>query len=178
MPDAGALSTMSRRTELAAPPVAQVAQSVQRLAHLLTRARAQLLDKARHDVEWSAHVLMYTLAAQGPMRSAALAEAVQADPSRISRQVAVLVRDGFVLRQADPIDGRACVLTVTAKARAALAEHARVRDRHFAQMLANWNEQDCARFAELLERFTVDLETHERAQGERGWAGHPTAQRC
>lgn len=174
MPDRTMTSTVSRETVHDEPRVARVAQSVQRLAHVLTRSRAQLLDKARHDVEWSAHVLIHTLASQGPMRSTALAQAVQADPSRISRQVAVLVRDGFVLRQADPVDGRACVLIATAKARQAVAEHARVRDQHFAQMLVTWSEQDCARFAELLDRFTVDLETYKRGLGEPGWVARPT----
>lgn len=108
------------------------------------------------------------------MRSAALAAAVQTDPSRISRQVAVLVRDGFVLRQTDPVDGRACLLTATAKARQAVAEHARVRDQHFARMLASWSAQDCARFAELLDRFTVDLQAYRRGLGARGLVAPPT----
>lgn len=173
MPGGTAMSTTEREPVLD-EWVAPVARSVQGLAHVLSRSRAQLLDKARHDVEWSAHVLIHTLVSQGPMRSTALADAVQADPSRISRQVAVLVRDGFVMREPDPVDGRACVLTATAKARQAVAGHARIRDRHFARMLADWSEQDCARFAELLDRFTVDLEAYKHGLGERGWAGKPT----
>lgn len=42
----------------------RLAESVQRLAHVLNRARARMLDKARHDVEWSAQVLMHTLVSQ------------------------------------------------------------------------------------------------------------------
>ncbi len=168
MPVGTATSTVSRATVPDERQIAQVAQSVQRLAHVLNRSHAQMLDKARHDVEWSAHVVIHTLVSQGPMRSGALAEVVQADRSRISRQVAALVRDGFLVREADPVDRRACVLIPTAKARQAVAEHAQVRDQHFAAMLASWDEQDCARFAELLERFTVDLEAYKR-----GWADKP-----
>ena len=46
----------------------------------------------------------------GRQRASALAELVGADPSTVSRQVASLVKAGFVDREADPDDGRACLL--------------------------------------------------------------------
>ena len=69
---------------------------------------------------------------EGPMRAGALAECLQSDPSTVSRQVAALVKDGLLERRADPADGRASLLVLTAKADAVLAEHDRIRLDYFA----------------------------------------------
>ena len=50
---------------------------------------------------------------EGPHRSNALAEAVHSDPSTVSRQIAALVKVGYVERRPDPADGRACLLAAT-----------------------------------------------------------------
>src|SRR6478736_5710334 len=57
--------------------------------------------------------LLIKLVRRGPCRASALAELVGADPSTVSRQVASLVKAGLVRRQADPDDGRACLLVPT-----------------------------------------------------------------
>jgi DNA-binding MarR family transcriptional regulator len=142
----------------AAPPeVVQVADEFIRLMRSFTRMKQQFLAAAEHDVEWSSHMVLRCLAVEGPMRSSALAERMESDPSTVSRQVAALVRDGLVERRADPVDGRATLLVPTERAEAVLADHNAQRNRHFARMLADWDEQDLKRFAELLERFTHDF---------------------
>src|SRR3954453_9400041 len=111
--------------------ISQLADNSARLMHLFARARAQLLAKARQDVDWAAQLLISTLVGQGPMRAKELAEQVQLDPSTVSRQVAQLVRDGFVERLADAHDGRASLLRPTAKAQRAVIERKQIRDEHF-----------------------------------------------
>ena len=64
-------------------------------------------------VDRSTIFLLKALAMHGPRRSSELAAAVHSDPSTVSRQVAALVRDGLIERQADPEDGRASVLVPT-----------------------------------------------------------------
>src|SRR5215212_4088788 len=58
--------------------------------------------KAQHTAEGgrdlAALVLLFPLQRLGPLRQSALAEAVHADPSTISRHVALLVDRGLVLR--------------------------------------------------------------------------------
>lgn len=139
--------------------VAAVADTFVRLMRSFGRARAKLLAAAAHDVEWSAHVLLKCLAAEGSMRSSELAERVESDPSTVSRQVAALVKDGLLERRADPVDGRACLLVPTAKADAVLSEHNDIRLRHFSRMLGDWSERDLTQFAALLQRFTDDFES-------------------
>lgn len=107
----------------------------------------------------SAIILLKSLAALGPTRSSALAAAVHSDPSTVSRQVAALVRDGFVERQADQEDGRACLLAATPAGLALLAEQRQRMGMNLAKALRHWRQEDIEQFVELFERFAVD---HER----------------
>ncbi|WP_433267540.1 MarR family winged helix-turn-helix transcriptional regulator [Actinosynnema sp. CS-041913] len=109
------------------------------------------LDKA-------SFVLLASLSHLGPARSSALAEAVFSDPSTVSRQVATLVKQGWVERRADPDDGRASVLAVTDAGMRLLAERRSTRNRSIARMLAEWSEEDLATFIDYFERFVGDYE--------------------
>lgn len=139
--------------------VAEVADNITALLRTFGRARAQLMAAAQHDVEWSAHLLLKCLSAQGPMRASALAECLHSDPSTVSRQVAALVKDGLLERQADPEDGRASILVPTPKAADVLEDHNRIRLEHFARVLDAWSDADLHRFATLLSRFNAAYET-------------------
>jgi DNA-binding MarR family transcriptional regulator len=136
----------------------------ERLAAALTglhRQSATVASQlAKLGVDKSAFVLLGTLHMQGPMRAGALAEAVFADPSTISRQVAALVRDGLVERQADPEDGRASVLAVTPAGQAVVETNRLRRTKAIAGMLADWAPADQERFVELFERFLADHEKY------------------
>jgi DNA-binding MarR family transcriptional regulator len=143
------------------PDVVTVADELFRLAGAFHRMRQQFLAAADHDVEWSAHTVLRFLSRHGPARAGTVAEALMADPSTISRQVAALVRDGLVERRADPVDGRASVLGLTASGASVIAEHDEIRYRHFDEMLGDWDESDRTRFAELLARFTNDFEDYK-----------------
>src|ERR1700761_4947179 len=90
--------------------------------------KSPLLALARDDADWSAHLLITRLAAEGPVRASELAEKVQADPSTVSRQVASLVKSGYVERRADPVDGRASLLVLTDRGQEFYAEHLRLRN--------------------------------------------------
>jgi DNA-binding MarR family transcriptional regulator len=141
-----------------AEDVAVVADTFLYLMRSFARARARLLAAAAHDVEWSAHVVLKTLASDGPMRSSMLAERIESDPSTVSRQVATLVQRGLLERHADPEDGRACLLVPTAKADAVLSEHNDIRIEHFRRMLQDWSSSDLSTFAALLQRFSDDYD--------------------
>jgi DNA-binding MarR family transcriptional regulator len=148
------------RTASAAPSadVAAVADSVTELLRSFGKARARMLATAAHDVEWSAHVLLKCIANEGQLRASDVAECLRSDPSTVSRQVAALVKDGLLERRADPADGRASLLALTAKADAVLAEHDQIRVEHFAHVLDGWSDTDLRRFATMLRRFTQAYE--------------------
>jgi DNA-binding MarR family transcriptional regulator len=147
----------------AAPAVVAVADSFVTLVRNFMRARAQMMAAAADDVEWTAHLILKHLASEGPMRSSAVADHLRADPSTVSRQVAALVRDGLIEREADPDDGRACLLVPTEAAAEILARHEQLQREYFTSMLAGWSERDLNRFAELLQRFTADYQAASAA---------------
>jgi DNA-binding MarR family transcriptional regulator len=129
------------------------------LMRAFNKARARIVAAAEHDVEWSAHLLLRSIAnSDEPMRAGALAECLHSDPSTVSRQVAALVKDGYLERHADPDDGRASLLVLTDRAKDLLVEHDQIRLEHFARVVGDWSDADLKRFAGMLERFTKAYE--------------------
>jgi len=137
----------------AEPDVVALADTFHALMRTFGKARARLLAAAEHDLEWTAHVVLKAVASGEPRRAAEVAEALQSDPSTVSRQVAVLVREGYLERRADPADGRASLLVLTPKGSDLLAEHDRIRLEYFARVLEGWSPGDVKRFTALLQRF-------------------------
>lgn len=80
------------------------------------------------------------------------------DPSTVSRAVAALVSHGLVERRADPADGRASVLVVTDRGRAALAESRDWRAALVARALADWTPEEVDALTAALGRLTTDVE--------------------
>jgi DNA-binding MarR family transcriptional regulator len=76
----------------------------------------------------------------------------------VSRQVAALVKEGYVERHADPDDGRASLLAVTPRAVDLLAQHDRIRLELFARVVDGWSDTELKRFAASLERFATAYE--------------------
>ncbi|HEX3964347.1 MAG TPA: MarR family transcriptional regulator [Trebonia sp.] len=144
------------------------------LQRTVRRSKARLLAAAGDDVESASHLLLHTVASEGPMRASALAANVQADLSTVSRQVAALVGRGLLERQADQLDGRACLLAVTSAGRAAIAEHEQGRQAFFDEVLTGWSTEELRQFAQQLERFTAAYDqVHADRMSRR--AGRPEA---
>jgi DNA-binding MarR family transcriptional regulator len=137
-----------------------------RLVRLMDRRQAQYQAEHPDAVERATYFLLVHLVKGGPQRAGALADAVHSDPSTISRQVAHLVRLGFVERTADPEDGRATLLVATDEGRRVFGENRRMRIERFAEMLADWPVEDRRKFAELLERFATAFESTPTGRAE------------
>jgi DNA-binding MarR family transcriptional regulator len=82
------------------------------------------------------------------------------DPSTVSRTVTALVHLGLVRRTADPMDGRANVLSLTPSGRRALAETHRWYDDVLAGALHDWSPEELTAFTASLHRFTEDVLSH------------------
>jgi DNA-binding MarR family transcriptional regulator len=143
--------------------IAEVSATFSYLMRTAYRARQQLLARAKHNVEWSAQLLVSTVVNDGPLRSSTLAELLENDPSTVSRQVAQVVKDGYLERRADPADGRATLLVATSRGRELYEEHVQMRHEHFRRMLAAWTGGDVRIFSDLLRRFTDDFVTSKKA---------------
>ncbi|MFI9007800.1 MarR family winged helix-turn-helix transcriptional regulator [Actinosynnema sp. NPDC053489] len=87
-----------------------------------------------------------------------LATSAGLDPSTVSRAVAALVANGLVERRADPADGRASILVVTGRGRAALADARDWYDRLLGRALADWTLEEVEALTGSLGRLTTDIE--------------------
>lgn len=93
----------------------------------------------------------------GPLRAAELAERARMQPAALSRQLAILEREGCIERVRDPADRRASLVRSTARGRAV---HRRVRvaaEELFAAQLASWSGDELDNLSGLLERLIADL---------------------
>jgi DNA-binding MarR family transcriptional regulator len=130
--------------------------------------KSQLASEGR---DRAALVLLFPLRRNGPMRQGALAELVHADPSTVSRHVAVLVEKGLVRRVADESDGRASRLVITDAGQKALEGLCHERESHLDQITAPWDPADLATFTRLFGRLIDDLEA-ALTDGSAGLAAH------
>ncbi len=125
-----------------------------RLVHALKTQAAKTDSGDR-----AALVLLFPLVRLGPLRQGALAELMHADPSTVSRHVAVLVERGLVRRVADETDGRASRLVVTDDGHTALDALCRERESHLERVTADWSAADLATLTTLFGRLLDDLAT-------------------
>ncbi len=147
-------------TDLELATADRLSHELIRLNRLMERAAAQHHTHQGDGLERAAFVLLAHLVKGGPQRASALAESVHSDPSTVSRQTAQLVRLGLIERQADPLDGRACLLAATAEGERVFERKRRWRNEHFAAMLADWPVGDLDALQGLLSRFNTDFENY------------------
>lgn len=111
-----------------------------------TRAAAGVgLDRAPYTA-------LVRISEHAPIRLSRLAEVVGLDISTVSRHVARLEHDGYVVRSPDPDDGRASLLAITAAGNDALDRVRDARRTHLQQRLEHWDGADIGRLAALLAR--------------------------
>lgn len=125
----------------------------QELTRLLRRAEsARTRHPAALRLDRSAYLLLGELERRGPLGIATLAQSFQLDVSTASRQVAALEAKRLVERRADPTDGRVCLLEITPHGRAELGETRRARHTLFAELLADWSDEEHRQFGTYLAR--------------------------
>lgn len=135
-----------------------VSGQLMRLVRLIGAVKSQ--TRAPHGIEWSAYAVLFHLVSEGPQRVKDLAERLHADPSTVSRQASALVDLGLIVRDADPADGRAALLTAAASGHALYEAMRSQRAQQFELVLADWSVADKHALAKLLARLNTDLESH------------------
>jgi DNA-binding MarR family transcriptional regulator len=131
---------------------------------LLRRSRAistRLAGELHPDLDGAAYGLLSLLQDAGPLRASELVARIGLDKSTVSRQVAHLVALGLVDRAADPVDGRAQVLSPSPEGAARLARVRDVRRARWEDDLSDWPASDVAALAELLKRLNRIGEARE-----------------
>lgn len=152
--------------------VRTLAEQIPRFMRLIHAYKAQAAFPGGRDR--AALVLLFPLARVGPLRQGALADLVHADPSTVSRHVAVLVEQGLVRRVADESDGRASRLVITDAGYGVLAELRREREGLMARVTAGWSDGDLADLTRLFGRLLDDLSAALPAEPGPAAASLPT----
>lgn len=140
----------------------QLVSQLMRFARLMKRASARFVSQHSDGIEQAAYILLAVLAMEGPQRTTALAEAVHSDTSTVSRQVGALVRHGLVERQADPADGRACLLAATPDGQRCFDQQRKARVEQIAGVLANWSPAELRSVAASLDRLNREFERYDQ----------------
>jgi DNA-binding MarR family transcriptional regulator len=119
----------------------------------LPRVHERMCAAAGIDLDLPSFNLLRRLGECGPARASDLAALACLDLSTVSRQVASLEHVGLVERRPDPLDGRASLLLLSSSGKRVSDRLSKARRTMFAEVLAEWPEEDVERFGELLYRF-------------------------
>ena len=136
---------------------------------LLRRSRAisaRLAGQLHPELDGAAYGLLSLLQDAGSLRASELVTRIGLDKSTVSRQVAHLVELGLIDRAADPVDGRAQVLTPSPEGAARLARIRDVRRARWEDDLSDWPASDVATLADLLRRLNGIGEAREASEAK------------
>jgi DNA-binding MarR family transcriptional regulator len=145
----------------------RVERSLTRIARVASGRGAMQLRAERSGVALSRPGLsiLSGLHASGPVRLSRLAHLTDMETALVSREVARLVQDGYVRRDADPTDGRATIVQLTDDGCRAYARYRSATDEIVFETFSGWSGKELHVLAELLERVAVDVAHGPRSNG-------------
>jgi DNA-binding MarR family transcriptional regulator len=121
------------------------------------RASAHRSRRSGVDLPPTAVATLSAIYRLGPTRLRTIAEHLELEPSRVSREVRRLVEDGLVAQREDPDDRRATSLVATRSGRAAFERYRAAADAILADAVADWSDADIRRLAKVLDRLADSL---------------------
>ena len=139
-------------------PIHELHAEIIRLVRLLKSSTSSAVVP-----DQSAMLLLWPMLHQGPLRLRDLAESKGVDASTVSRQVAQLVRSGFIRRDPDPDDGRAALLGITDQGRQYCHRLLEARRQIISDALRDWRPERVAALVDLMRDFNFAIEAHQRA---------------
>jgi DNA-binding MarR family transcriptional regulator len=145
-----------------------------RLIRLINRTKSQASKQGPDGIERAAYTILFCLVHEGPQRTSRLAEYLHSEISTISRQSSWLVQHGLVERQADPGDGRACLLAPTSEGLRVFEENRKKRNQWLADVLADWTEEDRQTLSALFHRLNSAIEANVQQLADEMSASHAT----
>ena len=133
----------------------------QEVGVLIRRVKRVIGERARAvhpDLQPASYLMLTFLATEGPQRSSVMSERFNVDKGAISRQVQHLCELGLLVRNPDPVDGRAMLISATPDAVRRMDAVDRDRRRWLEEQLADWSEDDLRTFVEDLGRYNKALD--------------------
>jgi DNA-binding MarR family transcriptional regulator len=133
----------------------------QEVGVLIRRVKRVIGERARAvhpELQPASYLMLTYLADQGPSRSSVLSEKFNVDKGAISRQVQHLCELGLLVREPDPVDGRAMLVSASPDAVRRLEAVDKDRRRWLEGQLAEWSEDDLSEFVTGLARYNAALD--------------------
>jgi DNA-binding MarR family transcriptional regulator len=133
----------------------------QEVGVLIRRVKRVIGERARAvhpDLQPASYLMLTFLATEGPQRSSVMSERFNVDKGAISRQVQHLCELGLLVREPDPADGRALLISASADAVRRMEAVDRDRRRWLEEQLAEWSEADLRDFVTALGRYNEALD--------------------
>jgi DNA-binding MarR family transcriptional regulator len=137
--------------------IEKAASSLMRMA-TQSRLRSHFAAVTGLNIDRAGYLALAMLDERGPLRLSELAAKLCVDASTASRQIQHLERAGMIDRVADPHDGRATLLRMSAEGARALASLRQARHALYQRALSGWTATDQCALAELLTRLVDDLD--------------------
>jgi DNA-binding MarR family transcriptional regulator len=139
------------------------------LSVLLRRARSvsqQLSRQVHPDMEPAAYGLLSVIRRQGPIRLTELASCIGVGKPSVSRQIAFLENLGLVAKEADPLDGRAQSIRLTARGEDKMHQVQDARREVFRQRLSEWPAEDLQALAAYMGKLNATFERDDFPRDE------------
>jgi DNA-binding MarR family transcriptional regulator len=145
---------MGRPEDLAA-----VDTALTRIGREATSRRAQRLraERGRVDISALGVSVLAAIYRHGPLTLRNVADLVDTQPSRVSKEVTVLRERGYVSQLEHPTDARAQLLSVSVRGRHAFERYRRAADDMLADRLSGWSNARLHELATLLTRLSEDV---------------------
>ena len=121
------------------------------------RARRRIEDRSGVPLGPTTIATLTAIHTLGPVRHRAVARRVGLQPSRVSKEVRVLVDAGMVTERADPADRRAVLLEATEKGAEAHDRYVDAAQETLAEVLDGWSDRDVRTLSDLVTRLAVDF---------------------
>jgi DNA-binding MarR family transcriptional regulator len=131
------------------------------LSVFLRRARSvsqQLSRQVHPDMEPAAYGLLSVIRRKGPIRLTELASFIGVGKPSVSRQIAFLESLGLVSKEADPLDGRAQAIRLTAKGEDKMHQVQDARREVFRERLSEWPVEDLQTLAASMGKLNATYE--------------------
>lgn len=131
---------------------------------VLTRAleRLQRRSDIYKDLDRASYLIARTLATTGPVSINGLASTLGLDATTVTRQISTMHAHRFVLRRADPGDGRVSLISLSEKGRRTMLAVQLGRKERIETLLSHWTARDRLELGRLLGKFNEAV--HEMQQ--------------
>jgi DNA-binding MarR family transcriptional regulator len=123
------------------------------------RSLSQQLSREVHpDMEPAAYGLLTVIRREGPIRLTELASCIGVGKPSVSRQIAFLESIGLVSKEADPLDGRAQTIRLTAKGEDKMHQVQDARREVFRERLGEWPVEELQTLAMYMAKLNATYE--------------------